>query len=407
MATQNVKSRLSFHAQGRKRRIFRLSPQGAYHVRFKFKSKRFTRSLGTTFPAVAIAKAKKLIDAVYGSDVATVQAMKVRSDFALLRAVGDRFIAKFGSDFTKRKTARNYVGCLEKIVRLGGAGSLDQARSDVLTDALVRRYEEEELKRVDRDAAGDMRHASELRVRTTIGSTLRQARAIFRPETLHWFDGMTLPPDLAKFRRQGVKAPNRPKPAPLDYGVIEALEADAPRLEREEPALYAAFLLFSLCGLRNSEIEHARVGWLRRRQDGVHEIGIIVRPEEEFDPKGNEGWVPMPAQVYEALRRIAGDDPDAYLIPAATRTERHEIVNRRICEWAGRWIRNRTKVIYELRRYAGSRYYDQMGDIVLVQQFLRHADLATTMKWYWYRLKPLAALATPGFMARPALRVVA
>ena len=61
---------------------------------------------------------------------------------------------------------------------------------------------------------------------------------------------------------------------------------------KEDPAVYVAHLLFSRVGMRNIEIVNARTHWI---SDGS--IGIINRPEENFFPKGCEGWVPIAPDV--------------------------------------------------------------------------------------------------------------
>ena len=95
----------------------------------------------------------------------------------------------------KKKTARGNIGCLEKIVRLGTPHelSLEQARTDILTGELIRAFEKAELTRVKRDAREDMEAVSELRVRTSLGSAVRQARSITKPTTMFWFDGLAPP----------------------------------------------------------------------------------------------------------------------------------------------------------------------------------------------------------------------
>src|SRR4029077_17092769 len=104
---------------------------------------------------------------------------------------------------------------------------------------------------------------SELRVRTSIESWVKQARSIFRKATFAWFEGFTFP-DLTEFRDQGVRAPEREKPAKLEVGVIESLMAAAPQLAKDNQACYTVFLLFSRLGLRNGEQKAMRMSWIER-----------------------------------------------------------------------------------------------------------------------------------------------
>src|SRR6516165_4111121 len=160
------------------------------------------------------------------------------------------------------------------------------------------------------------------------------------------------------------------------------MEAAAPRLASEDPAVYVAHLLFSRLGLRNIEIVNARVHWI---SDGS--IGIVNRPEEDFFSKGAEGWVPVAADVLKEILGFRALCVDGYLVPGANRTERHDAVYRRHSKWVSQWIKDRTKTSYELRRYAGSRLLDMGATIFEVRDFLRHRDVETTQKSYAYRLQ--------------------
>jgi hypothetical protein len=163
---------------------------------------------------------------------------------------------------------------------------------------------------------------------------------------------------------------------------LAAMEAAAPSLARHDPGAYVAHLLFSRLGLRNIEIVNARTHWI---SDG--RIGIINRPEEDFFPKGCEGWVPIAPDVKKKVLSFQKRCTDGYLVPGANKTERHEAVYRRHSRWVSQWIKDRTKTSYELRRYAGSRLLDMGATIFDVRDFLRHRDVQTTQHWYAYRLQ--------------------
>ena len=163
---------------------------------------------------------------------------------------------------------------------------------------------------------------------------------------------------------------------------LAAMEAAAPSLAIDDPGAYVAHLLFSRLGLRNIEIVNSRNHWIN---DGS--IGIIDRVEEDFFPKGSEGWVPLAADVLKEVLSFQPLCTDGYLVPGANRTERHDAVYRRHSKWVSKWIKDRTKTSYELRRYAGSRLLDLGASIFEVRDFLRHRDVQTTQQWYAYRLQ--------------------
>ena len=160
------------------------------------------------------------------------------------------------------------------------------------------------------------------------------------------------------------------------------MEVATPALATSDPAVYVAHLLFSRLGLRNIEIVNARTHWI---SDGS--IGIINRSEENFFPKGCEGWVPIARDVLAEIMKFRSLTTDDYLVPGKNQTERHQAVYRRHSKWVSKWIKGRAKTSYELRRYAGSRLLDMGATIFEVRDFLRHRDVQTTQQWYAYRLQ--------------------
>jgi integrase len=323
-----------------------------------------------------------------------VRELKMRSDDCTCREICDRYLEKFGSN----RTGRGNVGCLEKIVRLGAGLSLEKARTTILTGKLIRDFEAAEEARIVRDKGGAPDRASELRVRTSIGSTVRQARSIFSRKYMHWYEHMTLP-NLADFRAQGVLPPKRRgDPRPLDEEAIAAMFAASKQLAVDDPSCFVTFILFSLLGMRNGEISATRKNWLRRIDGGGWMLDIIDRPEENFFCKGYERHLPVGREIVDLLNQYYRHSPDgAFLVPAAHKTEREEIVDRRHADWCGQWIKDYTKVSYELRRYAGSLILKKTGSIMAAKKFLGHANVSTTEKWYAYMLGDLPALSFADF----------
>ena len=191
------------------------------------------------------------------------------------------------------------------------------------------------------------------RARTSIRSYVVQARSLVAPRKMRFYDDLHLP-DLSGFRNERVEMPKRTKPRALDIGVIAAINAAAPKLAETDPAVYVAFLMFSRLGLRNVEIRNARWSWIENGR-----IGIIERPEENFYPKGSEGWVPIAPDVLKELMRFRHLSTNDYIVPGRTPTERKDAVDRRHSAWVGQWIKDRSKTSYELRRYAGSLVYQR------------------------------------------------
>jgi integrase len=149
-----------------------------------------------------------------------------------------------------------------------------------------------------------------------------------------------------------------------------------------DPAVHVAFLMFSRLGLQNIEIRNARWSWIENGR-----IGIIERPEENFYPKGSEGWVSIAPDVLKELMKFRYLSTNDYIVPRIAATDRKDAVDRRHSAWIGQWINDRSKTSYELRRHAGSLLYNATRDIFKVRDFLRHASLQTTQQWYAYLLK--------------------
>ena len=372
-------------------------------MRFQVRGKDIERSTGTPDETAAKARAKEIVEAELSGNTEKSCELKIRSDAGTLRDVCDRYLEKFGSN----PTARANVGALKKIVRLGAGLTLENAKTTVLTAKLIRAFEAAEEQRIPWDKSGAYDRAAELRVRTSIGSVVRQARSIFAPKYMHWFEHMTLP-NLAEFRAQGVRpGKRRGDPRPLDETAIAALFENSKRLAVDDPPAYVAFILFSLMGMRNVEIRAVRKSWLRRTENGGAMLDIIDRPEDNFFCKGYERHLPVGPEIVNLLEQYYKHSPDGdFLVPAGTKTEREIIVDHRHGAWAGQWIRGYTKVSYELRRYAGSLVLKKTGSLVAAKKFLGHANVATTEKWYAYMLGELPSLSFTDFANGHALEVV-
>ena len=267
------------------------------------------------------------------------------------------------------------------IIKTVHNGDPDQQSTALLTANLIREFEKRQIERAEKRATPATRTSVIQKVRISTASYVRQARAIVALRKMKFYESLKLP-DLAGFRGESVDAPKRSLPRPLDMKALAAMEAAVSALARDDPGAYVAHLFFSRLGLRNIEIVNARTHWLNDSS-----IGIIDRPEEDFFPKGCEGWVPIAPDVVKEILSFQPLCTDGYLVPGANRTERNHAVYRRHSKWVSQWIKDRTKTSYELRRYAGSRLLDMGATIFEVRDFLRHRDVQTTQMWYAYRLQ--------------------
>jgi integrase len=387
--------RLLFHVHGRK---FYLAPPrrpgGPYYIRFEPPSNNgrrrirvVHRSLRTNVIAAAKARAKLIIEPILNGQWETAEKLKSRSGYATIDQMLERYKAAAED---RAATVRNNSSALRLIVRTVHAGNPDNQSSSVLTAELIRQFDRIRIATVKTEP-------EQRRARASIRSYVVQAKSVVAPRKMRFYEDLNLP-DLTSFRNEKVEMPKRTKPRALDVGVIAAINAAAPKLAVSDPAVYVAFLLFSRLGLRNVEIRNARWHWIQNGR-----IGIIERPEENFYPKGSEGWVPIAPDVLKELMRFRHLSTDGYVVPGKTATERKDAVDRRHSTWVSQWISDRSKTSYELRRYAGSLVYNATRDILKVRDFLRHASVETTQQWYAYLLDDIPSIGMEDFV--PALGV--
>ena len=336
------------------------------------------RSTGTKEIGAAKRIAAEIIKSFWIDSGRSAVRLKLRDDNA---TIGE-LIANYKQRAVQRPgTIRSNIRSLRMLIKTVHGSDPDSKSSSVLTANLIREFEKRQLEGAEKRATPATRASVVQKVRISTASYVRQARAIVALRKMKFYERLKLP-DLSGFRGESVEAPKRSLPRPLDMKALAAMEAAAPVLARNDPGAYVAHLLFSRVGLRNIEIVHARTHWIN---DGS--IGIINRPEEDFFPKGCEGWVPIAQDVLKEILRFQPLCTGDYLVPGANQTERHDAVYRRHSKWVSQWIKDRTKTSYELRRYAGSRLLDMGATIFEVRDFLRHRDVQTTQMWYAYRLQ--------------------
>jgi integrase len=387
-------ARLLFHVHGRK---FLLAPPrrpgGPYYIRFEPPSTSGVRvgtvhrSLRTNVIGAAKARAKLIIEPILNGQWETAEKLKSRSGYATVGDIIERYLSQAED---RPATIRNNVGALRLLIRTVRGGDPDSQSSSILTGDLIRQFDRIKITDAKTETA-------RRRTRASIRSYVVQARSLVAKRKMRFYEDINLP-DLDGFRNERVEMPKRSKPRALDTGVIAAINAAAPALAKSDPAVYVAFLLFSRLGLRNVEIRSARWSWI-----DAGRIGIIELPEENFYPKGSEGWVPIAPDVLNELMRFRHLSTNDYILPGVTATDRKIAVDRRHSVWVGQWIKDRSKTSYELRRYAGSLVYNATRDILKVRDFLRHASVETTQQWYAYLLEDVPSIGMNDFV--PNLRV--
>src|SRR2546423_15648269 len=246
------------------------------------------RSTGTKEIAAAKRIASQIIESFWNDAGRGAEPLKLRNDNATIGELIERYE---GNAVQRPRTIRGNVRSLRLIVKTVHNGDPDQKPTTVLTSSLIRDFEKRRLQRAEERATAATRAGVIQRTRNSTASFGRQARSVVALRKMKFYEDLKLP-DLASFRAESVETPHRSLPRPLDMKASSAMEAAVPALAEKDPAGYVGDLLFSRLGLRNIEIVNARSHWI---SDGS--IGIINRPEENFFPKGCEGWGPSAPDV--------------------------------------------------------------------------------------------------------------
>lgn len=351
-------------------------PEGRHDYHYRFTPPkgsgvgRVFRGTGTSNIAAAKDIAARAIESFWTDGGQAAEMLKLRANVATVGEVIERY--EKGAE-ERPGTIRGNISSLRLIIKTVHSGDPDTKPTSILTDDLIREFA---AMRTNGLTGADLKRA-----KGTVASYVTQARSILALGKMKLYEGLKLPA-LDKFREERVSRPKKGMPRPLDMNAMAAMTAASAKLATDDPGVYVAHLMFAYWGMRNVEILHARTWWVVNGR-----IGIIEREEENFSPKGCEGWVEVDAGVLAEVLRFQHLCRDGYLIPGATMTERHEAIYRRHSKWVSTWIKDRTKTSYELRRYAGSRLLDMGASIIQVRDFLRHSDSKTTERWYAYRLQ--------------------
>jgi len=287
---------------------------------------------------------------------------------------------------TSRK--RNWAD-LVRLVRLVHGAESDPAVVEVgvINRELAKEYQRRRLAQIEEAAAGN-RLAIEAGKRA-MNSTLAHAQSVFSRHALEDYHNLRLPATVRDFADAlPVKARRQEEPQALTDELVSDMLAKVAALKPEKPGAWAAFQLMLWGGLRNVDCMHARVSWLKR-EDAGYRLRLV--PTEEYMPKGRSGSVVVPHQAIEEVLALppaaaplvelpsAGSVEDPHLVPAATKTARHNAIYRELNTWlkANGVGEEASKVAYRLRKFFLSKVADQQGRL-MAQLAGRHANMATT-----------------------------
>jgi len=224
-------------------------------------------------------------------------------------------------------------------------------------------------------------------INISINSTYKHARDVFARKLMSEKYAALKLPDLTGF----LTVPTLPIPQQYWTRIprenYAAMVAAAAQLEHTDPDLWLCNLLIRRIGLRNSELAAAKSSWLVETDTpGIIALSIQDRPD--FQLKGvRPRTIPLSADLASILKKVDGH----LLMPAANKTDRLALIERRHNIWLRQFIPDRTKGNHELRKHAGSLILTKQG-LPAAQRYLGHSSQQTTERWYATYLQDLPAL---------------
>jgi hypothetical protein len=359
--------------------IYRREPQGNFYARREVNGKDRTQTLDTTDRATAIARARawydEIITAAATEKWATLDGLRSRSPWASMGDICTRYTERAPTAARiQPRTAAGNVSALRSLLRLAtGSTSPDDLRADVLNENTIRTFIE--------------RSRAEGRSDTGTRSTLAQARSILAPSLAYLFADLKLP-DLTGWRvaiRLDSAADRGFTPIPEP--IIAAMENAATALRSADPGTWSAYMLMARLGLRNSEVERARRSDIHTGADGRSYLHVT------FTKNDRTRQLYLAPDLESDLRAISG--AGEHLIPARTPTERHNITHREINRFVTRFLPDRRKKAYELRKWAGSIIWTRLGREAAAAFLGDRTD--TVESYYAAWLRPVESVTAADF----------
>lgn len=332
---------------------------------------------------------------------------KLRTDLPTLQVLREKYDERIGRECVAPPSAESrndYWRNLRQVFRWAQAKNGKPSAAELADLSLVQLAGEQGAElvksfRANWLAAGVAGPAGEGARRRSGDSMLRQARACFGEDAMRCYTEWQLPELKAFMKSPGFGAAAR-QHVDIAPATLADMADSADKLATANPRLFIIHLAHKFLGLRNSEIEEARVGWFQAVQwasDKPVQWMLEVSPRCGFKPKASEGSVPFKREVAQALVRAwallevkPDGDPLQYLVPARTATERHEAIYYEHAQFVRQFLPREDfgKAGYELRRWAFRTIQSKTGSREAARAFLRHAMPADAARHYQARFYP-------------------
>jgi len=374
----------------------------------EFNGRKTPFSLETNDEAVAVSKRDALLRSGNGAEVDRVLGRSQKK----VAALEEVFAAYLLADKPRDETRKKNVARFKSVVTRAGGNWRTMTVED-LTRGVVEKYQNAVV--ADVRAKGFATESEEMvRAKYSADRTLVQARSIFAYEKpfrgLHFTKPAGfLEADLFKTDRDLRYQPMNE--TELAIFAAEWFELRARAMAAEDPAerekagnLWVLTVMMRWLGLRNNEAEYCKPAeWIVKRPDGSWVLRITNRPGWLVKGKGSVRDLPVAEWVRAEIERFAGGRE--WLIGGANETERHEVTHYDLNDWMGEVYERAieagllpktvdVRTAYDYRKQAGSELLAKTGgNLLAVSQWLGHASVHTTTRWYVNLIGGLPSLA--------------
>lgn len=352
-----------------------------YHYQFYHDNKKHRKSLKTGDLKQAKILARQFEENVKrAKNIIELEQLKNKQSFAKLKTIAQLYLdaaehRQSAGHKMDLATAKRNVRSLQIIY-----GDLEQS-SKILTTGSLDKFAELRLKGVD--------FAVLQRARNSIESHCKKARSIFSDWALKIYkQNNILLPDIKDWKRhRPVKEDHGTYRLPIERPelVDKTLRAGA-QLVLQNNVLAVGWLLGFELALRAKESAMVKKSWFVKR--GEHYgLLIIQRASENFKPKGQDREIAVHCDLYkEIIRQSSQLGESDFIIPYNNFTARYNFIVRDLANWIRSLGFDKSsfpKASYELRKLKGSQWYsDPALGASVTQEWLGHADISTTCKYY-------------------------
>ncbi len=388
MSTTAISTDISFNHRGESYTFWLRG--GKFYLRLTRNGKAIWKSLKTTSKPVALERAKRALDELERNEWQPAVKSTQPERLATLGEILETFRASGSQTLLSHRSIRQYAGSLEELVSTAtGKEYNPETSSSILTEELIRRYMAA-CRMID-PATGAPRRPDH-----SIQSSITQARCVLQENFSDIYRHLKLP-DLTGFRaKKRFKKNTESGFVPLDRQTVIDMEAAADRLWEIREAVWIPYAFMSVLGLRNGEVEKARWSDFEERTvfdaKGNPSRVRVFRVRADYE-EAISGEIEVPDDLWAKLQPYKEDATTEFVVPGKNKTERAQVCDRNINRFVERFIRDREKVSYELRKWAGSIVATRHG-IYAAQRFLRHKSVTTTERYYATYLKSQQAASS-------------